>query len=440
MEQEPLIVVEKINHTFGTGTLRKQVLFEVCTTIRPGEIVIMNGPSGSGKTTLLTLMGGLRSIQEGRIRVFGHELYRATNDILIQVRRKLGFIFQAHNLLDSLTVMQNVQMSLALHPYISPQAACQRSEEILKLVGLGNLLSAYPHELSGGQKQRVAIARALVSQPKIILADEPTAALDKQTGREIVELLQQLAKKQSCSILIVTHDNRILDIADRIISLEDGRLSSFTSAFFSSTQNMLAALAKTHREGELIRGIKELSEQQFVSLLEQTTKEFEYFLRTLDLINDKTTETMLDQILEVFTLKIGQLLQADRTTVFLIDKTKGELWSKIAQSEGKKSLEIRIPTKSGIAGHVATTGKTLNIPDVYHEPLFNRAIDEQTNYHTRNILCMPILNRQNRILAVVQLLNKKGEHPFDVKDEERFREFSSSIGTILESWSQIKYQ
>ncbi len=439
MEQEPLIVVDKVNHAFGTGALRKQVLFEVCTTIRPGEIVIMNGPSGSGKTTLLTLMGGLRSIQEGRIRVFGHELYRATNDILIQVRRKLGFIFQAHNLLDSLTVMQNVQMSLALHPHISPQTACQQSEEILKLVGLGNLLSANPHELSGGQKQRVAIARALVSQPKIILADEPTAALDKQTGREIVELLQQLAKKQGCSILIVTHDNRILDIADRIISLEDGRLSSFTSAFFSSTQNMLAALAKTHREGELIRGIKELSEQQFVSLLEQTTKEFESFLRTLDLINDKTTETMLDQILEAFTLKIGQLLQADRTTVFLVDETKGELWSKIAQSEGKKSLEIRIPTKSGIAGHVATTGKTLNIPDAYHEPLFHRAIDEQTNYHTRNILCMPILNRQNRILAVVQLLNKKGEHPFDVKDEERFREFSSSIGAILESWSRIKY-
>ena len=227
---EPIISLRQVNHYFGQGNLRKQILFEVTTDIYPGEIVIMTGPSGSGKTTLLTLIGALRSAQEGSLKVIGQELRNANKDQLVKVRRDVGYIFQAHNLLHSLTTRQNVQMPLDLHPEIPPPVAHERSCEMLRWVGLEEHIQRYPHQLSGGQKQRVAIARALVSQPKIVLADEPTAALDKHTGRDVVEIMQRLAKQQGCTILIVTHDNRILDVADRLIHMEDGHLSALDKA------------------------------------------------------------------------------------------------------------------------------------------------------------------------------------------------------------------
>ncbi|MBW4559257.1 MAG: DevA family ABC transporter ATP-binding protein [Trichormus sp. ATA11-4-KO1] len=220
----PVISIQNLDHYFGSGQLSKQVLFNINLTINAGEIVIMTGPSGSGKTTLLTLVGGLRSAQSGSLQVLGRELCGASPEQLIQARRSNGYIFQAHNLHGSLTVLQNVRMGLEVQPKISPQEMLSQSQEILEAVGLGQRLNYYPDNLSGGQKQRVAIARALVSQPKIVLADEPTAALDKQSGRDVVEIMQKLAKEQGCTILLVTHDNRILDIADRIIYMEDGHL------------------------------------------------------------------------------------------------------------------------------------------------------------------------------------------------------------------------
>lgn len=226
MAPEAVISIQALNHFFGSGRLRKQILFDVSTEIKAGEIVIMTGPSGSGKTTLLTLIGALRSAQTGSLRILGQELQGAPTELLVKVRRNIGYIFQAHNLLHSLTACQNVQMSLEVHPQISKRQSRQRAVAILQSVGLGEWINVYPHELSGGQKQRVAIARALVSQPKIVLADEPTAALDKKSGHDVVALMQQLAKQQGCSVLIVTHDNRILDVADRLIHMEDGRLSS----------------------------------------------------------------------------------------------------------------------------------------------------------------------------------------------------------------------
>jgi putative ABC transport system ATP-binding protein len=143
----------------------------------------------------------------------------------VEVRRNIGYIFQAHNLLKCLTACQNVQMSLELHPEFSPKEAAAKSAAMLEAVGLGQRVNYYPDNLSGGQKQRVAIARALVSHPKVVLADEPTAALDSKSGRDVVELMQRLAKEQGCTILMVTHDNRILDIADRIVHMEDGYLT-----------------------------------------------------------------------------------------------------------------------------------------------------------------------------------------------------------------------
>jgi putative ABC transport system ATP-binding protein len=225
-----VIYLDRVNHYFGSGNLRKQILFEVTTQVQPGEIVIMMGPSGSGKTTLLTLIGALRSTQEGSMKVLGQELRGAATGKLVELRRNIGYIFQAHNLLNSLTARQNVQMSLELHSDLSASTRKHRAEEMLDAVGLLNWANYYPHDLSGGQKQRVAIARALASHPRIILADEPTSALDKQSGRDIVDIMQRLAKQQGSAILLVTHDNRILDIADRIIYMEDGRLSTLESA------------------------------------------------------------------------------------------------------------------------------------------------------------------------------------------------------------------
>ncbi|NJL22433.1 MAG: ATP-binding cassette domain-containing protein [Leptolyngbyaceae cyanobacterium SM1_3_5] len=225
-DSNPVIVASHLNHYFGEGELRKQALFDINLTIHAGEIVIMTGPSGSGKTTLLTLMGGLRSAQEGSLQILGQEIRGAAKQQLMQLRRKIGYIFQAHNLLTYLTAKQNVRMSLELHDEkYESQNIDAIATEMLTVVGLKPRIDYYADSLSGGQKQRVAIARALVSHPQIVLADEPTAALDKKSGRDVVEIMQRLAKEQGCTILLVTHDNRILDIADRIVYMEDGRLA-----------------------------------------------------------------------------------------------------------------------------------------------------------------------------------------------------------------------
>lgn len=220
----PIISVQQLSHYFGKGELCKQALFDIHLDIYPGEIAIMTGPSGSGKTTLLTLMGGLRSVQEGSLTILGQEMQGASKQKLMYVRRQSGYIFQSHNLLTFLTAKQNVRMSLELHSQYLEQDVDKLAINILNEVGLGDRINFYVESLSGGQKQRVAIARALVSRPKIVLADEPTASLDKKAGRDVVEIMQRLAKEQGSTILLVTHDNRILDIADRIIHMEDGRL------------------------------------------------------------------------------------------------------------------------------------------------------------------------------------------------------------------------
>jgi len=218
------IVIEGLNHHFGRGAVRRQVLFDVALEVAAGEIVLLTGPSGSGKTTLLTLIGGLRAAQGGVLRVLGRELVGASPLQLTLARREHGYIFQAHNLHRSLSAAQNVRMALEMRGTLSEAEMDRRARRILESVGLGDHLDKKPDQLSGGQKQRVAVARALVGEPPLLLADEPTAALDSHSGREVVLLMQRLAREQGCTILLVTHDSRILDIADRTLSLEDGRL------------------------------------------------------------------------------------------------------------------------------------------------------------------------------------------------------------------------
>ena len=226
MSNKLAISIQNLNHYFGKGQLSKRVISNISLQISYGEIVIMTGPSGSGKTTLLTLIGALRGAQEGSIKVLDQELCNANQEQLVQTRRRIGYIFQAHNLLSFLTAKQNVQMPLTLHGNVTAKESDKKAIEILEAVGLGERINYYPENLSGGQKQRIAIARALVSHPQLVLADEPTAALDSKSGRDVVNLMQQLAKQQGCTILMVTHDNRILDIADRIVHMEDGYLKN----------------------------------------------------------------------------------------------------------------------------------------------------------------------------------------------------------------------
>jgi putative ABC transport system ATP-binding protein len=219
---DPTVSIRGLNFSFGQAENRRQVLVENHLDLHPGEIVTLTGPSGSGKTTLLTLIGALRGVQEGRVTCLGRELRGLPPMDLVAFRRQVGFIFQAHNLFDSLTAMENVNLAIELGDVAAAERDL-RSAAILKKVGLGDRLKHKPQALSGGQRQRVAIARALVNRPKLILADEPTAALDQQSGHEIMLLLRELAEKNGSTVLLVTHDSRVLDIADRLVHMVDGR-------------------------------------------------------------------------------------------------------------------------------------------------------------------------------------------------------------------------
>ena len=218
------VVVDNLSHAFGQAEMRREVLQNISFSIEPGEVVLLTGPSGCGKTTLLTLIGALRTVQQGEVSVLGESLDGAGRRRRQQVRRRIGMIFQGHNLLRCLTAEQNVQMGADLLPDLSYRARRDEARQWLRAVGLEDHMAKVPHDLSGGQKQRVAIARALAANPRLLLADEPTAALDSRTGREVVELLRRLAREQSCAVLMVTHDPRIVDVADRLLRMEDGRL------------------------------------------------------------------------------------------------------------------------------------------------------------------------------------------------------------------------
>ena len=221
----PVARVDRLNHFYGEGGARNQVLFGNRIEIPPGQLVVMTGPSGAGKTTLLTLIGALRSVQDGNIEVLGQDLTRLSPRGLVEVRRDIGFIFQMHNLFDALSAYENVKMAMQLG-HSPPQTMRQRGVEILDRLGLGHRIDHKPRELSGGERQRVAIARALVNRPRLVLADEPTAALDRDSSRKVVDLLKATTTEQNAAVLMVTHDYRVVDCADRLVHMVDGRIAS----------------------------------------------------------------------------------------------------------------------------------------------------------------------------------------------------------------------
>src|SRR3712207_4352445 len=223
------IVVRGLDHCFGEGEARKQALFDVNIALERGKLTILLGASGSGKTTLLTLIGCLRRVQDGSVALLGTEFAGADESVLVQCRCRLGFIFPAHNLHDSLTALQNVRMGLEVHGREATAHWREASAHLFSLLGLFARLDSLPASLSGGQKQRVAVARALVGNPDIVFADEPTAALDKDSALNVVTLLKRLGRERGTTTLMVTHDSKIMDLADRIVTMEEGRIVEDTA-------------------------------------------------------------------------------------------------------------------------------------------------------------------------------------------------------------------
>ncbi len=432
MTSEAPIVLENVNHHFGKKSLRKQILFDVCTEIGAGEIVIVTGPSGSGKTTLLTLIGALREVQDGSVRVLGSELRGASAAERKLVRRKLGIIFQAHNLLNALTASQNVQMSLLVDADMSKREAERRAHAMLDAVGLGAHAGHFPDQLSGGQRQRIAIARALATEPRLILADEPTASLDKASGREVVELMRKLAKEHGTTVVMVTHDNRILDVADRILHIEDGHLSVTRDG---EAQPGAAASSPIGLAADLPEKISELSAEQFSPMVEDLHGEAQRLLAFAEMRKQGAVDGMLARALEALTAKLASLLGAARASVFVVEEGQDpQLRLAVAQDE---ALDVRVPLQLGIAGYVARTGRSLRVEDAYADPRFYPVVDEETGFQTRSVLACPIVDRRGRVFAVAQLLNRLDGEPFEASDELRFRSQLAPLGVILELWQEM---
>jgi putative ABC transport system ATP-binding protein len=222
----PVLQAVSLTKTYAQGEAAMRALDEVTLDLYAGELALLVGPSGSGKTTLLSIMGCILRPTSGSLRVLGDEVTRLAERDLPAIRReRIGFIFQAFNLFPTLTALQNVALALDLKG-VSGRAARDKAAALLDQVGLSAKIGAYPADLSGGQKQRVAIARALAGDPPIILADEPTAALDSQSGRIVMDLLQRLARQRGRAVAIVTHDNRMWGYGDRLVKMEDGRVVS----------------------------------------------------------------------------------------------------------------------------------------------------------------------------------------------------------------------
>ena len=426
------IVVENLNHYYGKGALRRQILHDVTTTIPAGEIVIVTGPSGSGKTTLLTLVGALRAPQEGRLRVLGHQLDGAKGAALEDVRKRIGFIFQQHNLLGALTASQNVQLGLRVTGRAARVELRRKADAMLEAVGLGEHTHKRAEQLSGGQRQRVAIARALVGEPAMVLADEPTASLDKASGREVVDRMQSLARERGTTILLVTHDNRILDVADRILHLEDGQLATFTDAVIANTQQMMHLLAQDTDRQHIEQLVDEMDETAFRGTLQELTQQSQRFLEATALASDEAYQSMLEQSLRVFTRRVGRT--ARRRACVAVPGGPRTAAAGAARRAGHARGRLR--AHSACERHCrrgALSGEMVRVDDAYADPRFNRAVDAETGFRTRSMLCLPLQDRAGQVFAVTQLLNRRDGRPFDEQDTRRYAEFAASLSVLLES-------
>ena len=425
---DPIVSLRGVNHAFGEGATRRQVLDDVCADVLPGEIVIITGPSGSGKTTLLTLVGGLRSLQEGSIGVLGHELAGADHAALIRLREQIGFIFQAHNLLQALTARQNVEMALQVSAAHAGTDLRRRAVEMLDAVGLEGYADAYPRQLSGGQRQRVAVARALVRNPRLILADEPTAALDKHAGREVVDLLHTLAQERACAILLVTHDSRIVDIADRILTLEDGRLTSASSGLATHTEYVLNAL---QRRGELQRQAAMLPPPEFVRLLDGFSSEFEQLTRTLDSARDEVAGLLVDDTVDTIARKLRQVFRVERTSVYLMDADRRTLRSKAAWHNGARGLEVTVPVGVGPAGRTAATREPMNVALPPPGEALYGDVEPLRTLRAHSVITAPVFSADDEVIAVAELINRTAGGSFTAAERRSLEDIASELARVL---------
>lgn len=324
-------------------------------------------------------------------------------------------------------------MALLMQSSLGRREVRRKASAMLEAVGLGPRMHEHPSRLSGGQRQRVAVARALVTEPRIVLADEPTAALDKQSGREVIDLMQNLARAHGATIMLVTHDNRILDVADRILHLEDGRLQTFTDAVIANNRHMMHLLAADRRKA-VLEFVEDMPAADFTALLQEVTAESRRFLDSTQLATDEAFRSMLDRALRAFTRKLGTILDAERASLFLVDPERGELWLTVAKEADEDVTELRVPAASGIAGYVARTAETVRVDDAYADPRFSPEMDRRTGFRTRTVMCVPLLDAQGEVFAVSQLLNRRDGKPFDREDERRFTEFLRPIAVMLETW------
>lgn len=230
-----VLQVRGVTKTYAQGEAAMKALDGVDLDVRRGELMLLMGPSGSGKTTLLSVMGCILRPSSGSVTVLGDDTTQLPEAALPTIRRdRIGFVFQGFNLFPTLTAQQNVALALDVKGR-PPREARERAAQLLTQVGLEHKLTAYPSDLSGGQKQRVAIARALAGDPPIVLGDEPTAALDSDSGRRVMDLLRDLAHDHHRAVVVVTHDGRMLHYADRIVAIEDGRIVSDREARHESS-------------------------------------------------------------------------------------------------------------------------------------------------------------------------------------------------------------
>jgi len=224
------ITVSGVSKVYGEGPTAVRALDDVSLSVARGEVLLMMGPSGSGKTTLLSIMGAILGASSGSVRINGEEIVNRPQRDLPRIRLEhIGFVFQGFNLFPALTALENVALALDIRGERGSTAE-RLATAALASVGLAHKAGAYPSDLSGGQKQRVAIARALVGDPAIVLADEPTAALDSQSGRAVLELVRQLARQRNRAVVLVTHDHRATEYADRIVEIADGRITGATDS------------------------------------------------------------------------------------------------------------------------------------------------------------------------------------------------------------------
>lgn len=257
-----------------------------------------------------------------------------------------------------------------------------------------------------------------------------------------MSLIQQLAKERGVTVLLVTHDSRILDVADRILALEDGRLSSFMAAVTSSTERLLHTLAEDIRKGQLGRRVAAMSTDRFGQILARVTGELQEFVDVVEVSQSATFHSMLEQVLEAFTSKVGQVIGAERAILYLVDEDKREIWARVAGTPGQPARELRAPVEprrsacgcAHCAAHAAATGESVNIADPERDPLFDVVAERARGVRTQNLLYVPVEDSQRRVFAVLELANKKEGGPFTEHDERAAREFTASLGVLLEAW------